>query len=118
MMQYRKKVNKYTDIIPTSHDYTCFQQFDWLKGKFYTSINSVSKNLGTIFILLSLKFTIISIRQSFLHIDKIHNNTIYSYSVPVCVRPYLSFKNSLSVDHLCVCESVYMCAVSSNRFKA
>ena len=55
MMQYRKKVNKYTDIIPTSHDFSRFQQFDWLKEKFYTSINSVSKNLGTVFILLFLK---------------------------------------------------------------
>ena len=48
-------VNKYTDIILTSHDYTRFEQFDCLKEKFYTSINSVSKNLGTIFILPALK---------------------------------------------------------------
>ena len=55
MMQYRKKVNKYTDIIPTSHDYTHFEQFDWLKEKFYTSINSASKNLGTILCVPALK---------------------------------------------------------------
>ena len=30
-------------------------QPDWLKEKFYTSINSVSKNLGTIFLLPALK---------------------------------------------------------------
>ena len=47
------KVNKYADNF--SRDYICFEQFDWLKEKFYTSINSVSKNLGTIFIPPALK---------------------------------------------------------------
>ena len=28
-----------------------FAQFDWLDKKFYTSINSISRNLGTIFLL-------------------------------------------------------------------
>ena len=42
-------------IIPTSRDCTRFEPFDWLKEKFYTSINSVSKNLGTIFLPLALK---------------------------------------------------------------
>ena len=37
-------------IIPTPHHYTYFEQFDWLEKKFYTSINSMSKNLGTIFL--------------------------------------------------------------------
>ena len=36
-------------IIPTPHHYAYFAQFDWLEKKFYTSINSMSKNLGTIF---------------------------------------------------------------------
>ena len=38
------------DIIVTSRDCTHFEQFDWLKKKFYTSIKSVSKTLGTIFL--------------------------------------------------------------------
>ena len=41
---------------PLSHDCRCFEQFDWLKEKFYTSINSVSKNRGTIFLPLTLKW--------------------------------------------------------------
>ena len=35
--------------IPAPH-YTYFEQFDWPKKKFYTSLNSTSKNLGTIFL--------------------------------------------------------------------
>ena len=52
-----RNFNKYTDIheIPTFRDYTRFKQFHWLKEKFYTSINFVSKNLGTIFIPPALK---------------------------------------------------------------
>ena len=48
---YYRYLNKITlfAIIPTSHDCTSFEQFDWLKEKFYNSINSVSKNLGTTF---------------------------------------------------------------------
>ena len=30
-----------------------FAQFDWLEKKFYTAINSKSKNLGTIFLPLA-----------------------------------------------------------------
>ena len=37
-------------IIPTPHDYAYFEQNDWLEKKFYTSINSMSRNLGTIFL--------------------------------------------------------------------
>ena len=44
------KCDNHTHIIPSSHDCTGFEQFDWLKEKFYTSTNSVSKNLGTIFL--------------------------------------------------------------------
>ena len=36
-------------------DCTRFKQFDWLKEKFYTSINSESNNRGTIFLLPALK---------------------------------------------------------------
>ena len=32
-----------------------FEQFDWFKENLYTSINSVSKNLGTIFLPTALK---------------------------------------------------------------
>ena len=42
-------------IIPTSRYCTRFEQFDWLKEKFDTSINYVSKNLGTIFLPPALK---------------------------------------------------------------
>ena len=45
----------YHCIIPTSRDCTRFEQFDWLKETFYTSINSMSKNLGTIFLPAALK---------------------------------------------------------------
>ena len=34
-------------IIPTPHHNAYFEQFDWLEKKFYTSINSISMNLGT-----------------------------------------------------------------------
>ena len=36
--------------IPTPHHSVYFAQFDWLEKKFYTSINSMSRNLGTIFL--------------------------------------------------------------------
>ena len=78
----------------------------------------MSKNLGIISILPSLKIHNYFDSAEFLHIDKIHNNKIHSYSILVYVKSYLSFKNSFGVDHLCVCESVYVCAVSINRFKA
>ena len=42
--------HSYLFIIPTSHSCTRFNQFDWLKEKFYTSINPMSKNVGTIFL--------------------------------------------------------------------
>ena len=35
------------------HHYAYFEQFDWVEQKFYTSINSMSKNLGTIFLPLA-----------------------------------------------------------------
>ena len=41
-------------IIPTHHHYTYFEQFDCLEKKFYISINSMSKNLGTIFLAATL----------------------------------------------------------------
>ena len=37
-------------IIPTPHYYTYFVQIDWLEKKFYTSINSMKRNLRTIFL--------------------------------------------------------------------
>ena len=37
-------------IILTPQHYAYFEQFDWLEKKFYTSINSISRNLGTIFL--------------------------------------------------------------------
>ena len=39
-------------IIPTPHDYAYFAQSDWMEKNFYTctSINSMSRNLGTIFL--------------------------------------------------------------------
>ena len=37
-------------MIPTSHHYAYFEQFDWLDKKFYISINSMSMNLGTSFL--------------------------------------------------------------------
>ena len=43
------------NLIPTSRDCTRFEQFDWSKEKFYTSINSESKNLGTICLPPALK---------------------------------------------------------------
>ena len=44
-----------SDIIPTPHHYAYFMQFDLLEKKFYTSINSMSRNLGTIFLPLTPK---------------------------------------------------------------
>ena len=40
----------YSIIIPTPHHYAYFEQFDWLEKKFYTSLNSMSRNLWTIFL--------------------------------------------------------------------
>ena len=40
----------YIPIIPTPHHYAYFAQFDWLEKTLYTSINSMSSNLGTIFL--------------------------------------------------------------------
>ena len=40
----------YMYIIPTSHHYAYFEQFDWLEKTFYTSINSMSMNFGIIFL--------------------------------------------------------------------
>ena len=40
-------------IIPTHYAY--FAQFDWLEKKFNTSINSMSRNLETIFLLSAPK---------------------------------------------------------------
>ena len=37
-------------IIPTLYHYAYFEQFDWLENKFYTSIKSMSRNLGIIFL--------------------------------------------------------------------
>ena len=37
-------------IIITHHHYAYFMQFDWLEKTFYTSINSISNNLGAIFL--------------------------------------------------------------------
>ena len=37
-------------IIPTPHHYADFAQFDWQEKKIYTSINSMRKNLGAIFL--------------------------------------------------------------------
>ena len=45
----------YLNIIPTPHHSVYFEQFDWLEKKFYTSINSMSRNLGTIFLPLAPK---------------------------------------------------------------
>ena len=42
---------KYNKIIPTPHRYGCLEQIDWLEETFYTSINSMSRNLGSIFLL-------------------------------------------------------------------
>ena len=42
--------DNYTCIIRTPHRYAYFEQLDWLEKKFYTSINSMSRNLGTIFL--------------------------------------------------------------------
>ena len=53
-------IKLYSNIIPTPHHYTYFEQFDWLEKKFYTSINSISRNLGTIFLLPAPKCTIMS----------------------------------------------------------
>ena len=38
----------YSKTIPTAHHYAYFAQFDWLMNIFYTSINSMHRNLGTI----------------------------------------------------------------------
>ena len=40
----------YILIIPTPYYYAYFEQFDWLEKKNYTSINSMSMNLGTSFL--------------------------------------------------------------------
>ena len=40
----------YCMVIPTPHHYADFGQFDWLEKKFNTSINSMRKNLGAIFL--------------------------------------------------------------------
>ena len=37
-------------IIPIPHQYAYFAQLDWLEKKFYTSINSMSRNLRTVFL--------------------------------------------------------------------
>ena len=37
-------------LIPIPDHYAYFAQFDWLEKKFYTSINSMSRNLRTIFL--------------------------------------------------------------------
>ena len=37
-------------IIPTPNNYAYFKQFDWLEKMFYILINSLSRNLGTIFL--------------------------------------------------------------------
>ena len=42
--------HNYIPVIPT-HYYAYFAQSDWLNEKFYTSINSMSRNFGTIFLL-------------------------------------------------------------------
>ena len=42
-------------LIPNPHHYSDFKQFDWLENKFYTSINSIRKNLGAIFLPLAPK---------------------------------------------------------------
>ena len=39
----------YCSVVPTSHHYAYFAQFNWPKKKFYTSINSMSRNLRNIF---------------------------------------------------------------------
>ena len=38
------------NIIPTPRHQNYYEQFDWLEKMFYTSINSMSSNLGTIFL--------------------------------------------------------------------
>ena len=45
----------FDSIIPTPQHYTYFAQIDWLEKKLYTSINSISKNLGTVFLPLAAK---------------------------------------------------------------
>ena len=37
--------------IPTPHHHAYFAQFDWMEKKFYTLINSMGRNIGTIFLL-------------------------------------------------------------------
>ena len=37
-------------IIPTPHHNAYFAQFNWLEKKFSTSINSMSRNLGAVFL--------------------------------------------------------------------
>ena len=39
-------INKYNS---NSSSFCLFREFDWLEKKFYTLINSMSRNLGTIF---------------------------------------------------------------------
>ena len=52
----KRKFHRFIYIInPTPHDCVRFEQFVWLQERFYTSINSVSKNLGTIFLPPALK---------------------------------------------------------------
>ena len=52
---YKTDSGSYTKVIPTPYRYAYFAQFDWLKKKFYTSINSMSRNLGTVSLLPALK---------------------------------------------------------------
>ena len=50
-----QKNDETVTIIPTPHHYAYFAQFDWLEKTIYTSINSMSRNLGTIFLPLAPK---------------------------------------------------------------
>ena len=45
----------YCFIIPTLHHYAYSEQFDWLQKQCYTSIKSMSRNLGNIFLLPAAK---------------------------------------------------------------
>ena len=49
-IRQRKILVIYCMIIPTPRHHAYFAQFDWLEKRFYTSINSMSRNLGTIFL--------------------------------------------------------------------
>ena len=48
-----KQTQKQMPNNSNSSSYTYFAQFDWLEKKLYTSINSISRNLGTIFLPLT-----------------------------------------------------------------